>query len=50
MKACRGVGASLSKDELNKWETEHLKMLSEVAPDEFDVKHYETLAELRVRK
>ena len=50
MKACRGVGASLSKDELQAWESEHLKMLSEIAPAEFDVKHYAALAELQVKK
>ena len=50
MKACRGVGASLSKDELQAWESEHLKLLSEIAPEEFDVKHYAALAELQVKK
>ena len=50
MKACRGVGASLSEDEIQAWESEHLKMLSETAPKEFDVKHYAALAELQVRK
>lgn len=50
MKACRGVGASLSKDELKAWECEHLKMLSEIAPEEFDIKHYAALVELQVRK
>lgn len=50
MKACRGVGASLSKEELEKWEFEHMKMLSEIAPEEFDVKHYAALVELQARK
>lgn len=50
MKACRGVGASLSDAELQAWEEEHLKMLSEIAPEEFDVKHYAALAELQVKK
>lgn len=50
MKACRGVGASLSKEELEEWESEHLKMLSEIAPEEFDIKHYMALVELQVRK
>ena len=50
MKACRGVGASLSKEELQAWESEHLKMLSETAPEEFDIKHYAALAELNVQK
>lgn len=50
MKACRGVGASLCGDELEKWEFEHMKMLSEIAPEEFDVKHYAALVELQARK
>ncbi|WP_455501355.1 class I SAM-dependent methyltransferase [Gemmiger sp.] len=50
MKACRGVGASLSKEELKAWESEHLKLLSEIAPVEFDVKHYAALAELQAKK
>ncbi len=50
MKACRGIGASLSEKEVEKWELEHMKMLSEIAPEEFDVKHYAALAELQVLK
>ena len=50
MKVCRGLGASLSEKELQLWESEHLKMLSEIAPEEFDVKHYAALAELQVKK
>ena len=50
MKACRGIGALLSEDELQEWETEHKRLLSEIAPEEFDVKHYAALAELKVRK
>lgn len=50
MKACRGVGASLSKEELKEWEAEHRKMLSEIAPEEFDIKHYAALVELQSRK
>lgn len=50
MKACRGVGASLNEEELKSWESEHIKMLSEVAPEEFDIKHYAALVELEVRK
>lgn len=50
MKACRGVGASLSKEEVNSWEQEHMKLLSQIAPDEFDVLHYGAIAELKVRK
>ena len=50
MKACRGVGASLTDDELRAWESEHLQMLSETAPDELDIRHYATLAELQIRR
>ena len=50
MKACRGVGASLSKEELKEWEAEHRKMLLEIAPKEFDIKHYAALVELQARK
>lgn len=50
MKACRGVGASLSEEESKNWETEHLKMLLETAPEEFDIKHYAALVELQARK
>lgn len=47
MKACRGVGASLSESEIASWEKEHVKLLSEIAPDEFDILHYAALAELK---
>ncbi|MBR1650936.1 MAG: methyltransferase domain-containing protein [Lachnospiraceae bacterium] len=47
MRACRGVGASLSEDELAKWDEEHRKMLDEIAPEQFDVLHYAALAVLR---
>lgn len=50
MKACRGIGASLSEEEVNRWEQEHLKLLSEIAPNEFDVLHYGAIAELKARK
>ncbi len=50
MKACRGVGASLDEDELMHWDTEHLKLLKDIAPDEFEVAHYIAIAELRRRK
>ena len=40
MRACRGVGASLSPSELKAWEDEHLQMLFRYAPDKFNVAHY----------
>ncbi len=50
MKACRGVGASLTEDELKQWEAEHRKLLDEIAPEQFTVLHYAAVSELRVRK
>lgn len=50
MKACRGVGASLTPEEIASWEREHMKMLEENTPNEFDIRHYAALAELRVKK
>ena len=47
MKACRGVGASLSGEELAKWDEEHRKLLAEIAPEQFDVKHYAAIAVLK---
>lgn len=47
MKACRGVGASLSSEEIAKWEIEHTKLLDNIAPEEFNVKHYAAMLELR---
>ncbi len=40
MKACRGVGASLSAEEIDSWEQEHTKLLCNIAPKEFDILHY----------
>lgn len=49
MKACRGVGASLSENELKEWENEHRELLSKIAPEHFEVLHYAALAELEVK-
>ena len=50
MKACRGVGASLSAEELRQWDAEHRLLLDEIAPEEFEVLHYAALAVLRKRE
>ena len=46
MRACRGVGASLSPQALAQWDTEHRALLREIAPQEFDILHYAALAVL----
>lgn len=48
MRACRGVGASLTEDEIRSWESEHLNML-ENYPPEFDVIHYAAMSELTLK-
>ena len=47
MKACRGVGASLSEEEVVQWEREHMELLADIAPAAFDVLHYGAIAELK---
>lgn len=47
MKACRGVGASLTDDEIADWETEHIKLLKDIAPPEFELKHYIAMTVLK---
>lgn len=46
MRACRGVGASLSPEALARWEQAHLQLLETLAPASFDVLHYVALAAL----
>ena len=50
MRACRGVAASLSPEELASWESEHLKLLETTAPERFSVRHYAAMLELRKRR
>lgn len=47
MRACRGVGASLSEEELVKWDIEHRELLERIAPEQFKVLHYAALAVLK---
>ncbi|MCR5054613.1 MAG: hypothetical protein K6A69_07215 [Lachnospiraceae bacterium] len=48
MRACRGVGASMSPEDIESWDKEHMKMLEENAPESFPVKHYVSIADLKV--
>ncbi len=49
IKACRGIGASLSSEEISEWEREHIAMLNRIAPEKFDVFHYGAIAELKIK-
>ena len=50
IKACRGIGASLTDEEILMWEQEHRELLMRIAPDRFDVAHYAAMSELRTVK
>lgn len=47
VKACRGIGASLTPEEVTMWEKEHKALLEKITPEEFTVKHYVTMLELK---
>ncbi len=50
MRACRGVGASMSPEQLDAWNKEHMDMLEKEARESFVVKHYVSIAELQVKE
>ncbi len=50
MKACRGIGASLSEEEISLWEEEHQKLLARIAPGRFEVQHYAAMAQLKKKE
>lgn len=47
VKACRGVGASLSEEEIAAWEKEHKALLEKITGENFRVKHQVRMMELR---
>lgn len=49
MKACRGVGASLTPEQTAAWEKEHKAMLESIAEPGFEVLHHAAMAVLRKR-
>ena len=49
MKACRGVGASLSEADIAAWDKEHMEMLELDAPEQFEILHYAAISVLRKR-
>ena len=46
VRASRGIGASLTPEELKMWDEEHRKLLDNIAPEEFDILHYAAIAVL----
>ena len=49
MRACRGVGASLTPELLRAWDSDHRKLLTDLAPAEFDILHYAAITVLKVK-
>ena len=49
IKASRGIGASLSAEELQKWDMEHRDLLDRIAPERFDVLHYAAITVMKKR-
>ena len=49
MRACRGVGASMPPEVLAAWNKDDMEMLQKEAPENFSVKHYVSIAELKVK-
>lgn len=47
MKACRGVAASLTYEEIQSFELEHKELLDLVATDEFSILHFVTMIILK---
>jgi len=46
IKACRGIGASLSNEDIAKFEQEHLAMLNSIGDNSFSILHYCAIAVL----
>ena len=49
IKACRGIGASLTKEKIREFEEEHLKLLKKIAPEKFSILHYVYMIILRAK-
>lgn len=47
MKACRGIGASLTPEEIGKWEKAHMELLEKTAPPSFEVLHHAAMTILK---
>lgn len=48
MKACRGIGASLTPGETAEFEKSHLALLGTIAPESFEVLHYAAISVLKL--
>jgi len=49
MRACRGIGASLTEEKITQFSREHAELLDRIAPVEFGVLHYAAMSILKVK-
>lgn len=47
IKSCRGIGASLSDEEIEKFDTEHRQLLEKIAPKDFEILHYVAMTTMK---
>ena len=50
IRACRGIGASLSPAEVEAFDREHMELLHNIAPEQFDILHFASLLDFKRKK
>ncbi len=50
IKACRGIGASLSEEEIHAFDQEHQALLQKITPQEFKILHFASMLVLKNNK
>jgi len=50
IRACRGIGASLPEEKVHQFNIEHQNLLQQIAPDEFEIRHYTAMTILKSKK
>ena len=49
IRACRGIGASLSPEQVQEFDSEHKQLLRDIAPEQFSILHYCAVTVLKKR-
>ena len=49
IRACRGIGASLSPEQVQEFDSEHRQLLRDIAPEQFSILHYCAVTVLKKR-
>ena len=47
IKSCRGIGASLSDNEIAQFDKEHRDLLERIAPESFSILHYAAITVMK---